>query len=298
MSLRARLVSFSLRTFEKPRLARIADPADLRAGFERKARRLFRPPRGTVCTHGTLGGVPVLRVRPPGAADPAPVIFYLHGGGYVFGSARTHMAMVARLAHLAGAEAVLVDYRLAPEHRFPAAFEDAEAAWSALPPTGAPVWIGGDSAGGGLALALLAQLLARGGRLPDAVFAFSPLTDLGFTAPSLTENSRTDAMLPAGRAAEMADLYLQGADPADPRASPLLAEFSGAPPVWMALSKTEILRDDALRMERRLRGQGVMVDLEIAPDLPHVWPFFQGLMPEAHDTLARLAGWLRQPRRS
>ena len=184
---------------------------------------------------------------------------------------------------------ILPDYRLAPEHPFPAALADARAAWDALAAEGRPMVLGGDSAGGGLALALLAGLLADGAPLPRLTFAFSPLTDMTFASRSMAENRDTDVLLPAHRAEELARMYLGDADPRDPRASPLCAGFAGAPPVWLAVSGTEILRDDTLRMAAHLRASGVAVTLETHPDLPHVWPFFARYLPEGRATLARLA---------
>jgi acetyl esterase/lipase len=225
------------------------------------------------------------------------VVLYFHGGGYVFGSPRTHAAMLARLARHGGLRAVLPEYRLAPEAPFPAAVEDARTAWAALLARGtAPgrVVIGGDSAGGGLALALLGDLLERGAPLPAGVFAFSPLTDLGFSGASFAANAAAEVLLPAARAAEMAALYLQGADPLDPMASPLFADFTGAPPVLLMAGDTEILLDDTRRMADRMRRQGVAVCEQIARDLPHVWPLFWRYLPEGDAALRTVAAWIRR----
>ena len=221
------------------------------------------------------------------------MILYLHGGGYVFGSSDTHRAMLGRLSLLSGLPACLPDYRLAPEHPFPAAVDDALAVNAALAGRPGGVIIGGDSAGGGLALAVLAEILRQGGACPRAAFAFSPLTDMTFSAPSIAANAGSEVVLPAHRAQEIAELYLVGADPRDPRASPLFADFRGAPPVWLAASDSEILLDDTRRMAERLRKQGVEVHQQIGHDFPHVWPFFQPFLPEARTTLRALAGWLK-----
>ena len=298
MSLRLRLLNLGLRLFEKPFLARVATPQEVRAGFLRKARWYFHPPRGTSYSKVTLAAareIEAIGVR-CGAVREDAVLLYFHGGGYVFGAPETHKAMLARLSREAGMAAVLPRYRLAPEHPFPAAPEDARAAWDGLVATGvAPerIVLGGDSAGGGLALSLLAALLQEGVR-PAGCFAFSPLTDLTVSGGSMTENVQSDVILPASRAQEMAGFFLAGADPADPRASPLFADFTGAPPVWLTVGNTEILRDDTLRLADRLLAQKVAVTLEVQKNHPHVWLIFQTFLPEARATLADLGTWIRR----
>ncbi|MEM6375260.1 MAG: alpha/beta hydrolase [Pseudomonadota bacterium] len=221
-------------------------------------------------------------------------LFYLHGGAYVFGSPWTHKAMVARLCAELGCPAVLPSYRLAPEHRFPGALEDAVSTYAAWRSGHRRVVIGGDSAGGGLALALLAEIELRGLEPPMGLFAFSPWTDLTANAQSLATNAQSDVLLPAERMPEIAQMYLGGHDPADPRASPLFASFSKTVPVWMSVSETEILLDDTREMAARMTRQGVPVDLHIEHNLPHVWPMFHNYLPEARVTLERLGVWIRQ----
>lgn len=294
MSLRRRLVNLQLRLFEKPYLSREADPSVLRKGFEDRARFWFRPPRGSVFERQEIGGVPVLWALGPGVTRRAgPAVLYFHGGGYVFGSSMTHRAMLAQLSALAGLPACLPDYRLAPEHPFPAALEDALAVFGALRGHSGGVILGGDSAGGGLALASLGEILRYGKARPAGCFALSPLVDLTFSGDSLRVNAAADVMLPANRTGDVAQLYLQGADPADPRATPLHAGFAGAGPVWLAAGDTEILLDDTRRMAMHLRAQGVAVTEIIAHDLPHVWPMLHNILPEAQATLRDLAGWIR-----
>ncbi|MCA0871049.1 alpha/beta hydrolase fold domain-containing protein [Seohaeicola saemankumensis] len=163
MSWRRVLLNGALRRIEKPYLAREQDPLRLRAGFERRAPLIFRMPRGVASRWIDLHGVPALHLGPPIGAGP--VMFYLHGCAFVMGSPRTHSAMIARLVQLTGCPAVLPRYRLAPEHPFPAAIEDAQAAYSGLCRGGVPpgrIVLGGDSAGGGLVLSLLAQICTGG----------------------------------------------------------------------------------------------------------------------------------------
>lgn len=293
LSMRARAINLALRLFEKRRLTRTEAPEDLRRGFERSARLLFHGPRGSRYVPSDLGGVPALTVTGAGAAD-TDVILYLHGGGYVMGSPATHKAMLARLSRLTGRVAWLPGYRKAPEHPFPAAIEDALTAYQALLEACPPgrIVLGGDSAGGGLALALLGEICRRKLPQPAGTFGFSPLADLTFSGESFIANARADVMLPVSRAREMEEMYLAGHASTDPRASPLFGRFDGAGPVWLAVGDTEILYDDTLRMAARLEEDGVACNVTVEHDLPHVWPMFQRLMPEADATLKQLAGWI------
>lgn len=295
MSRRKKILNFLLRHTEKRRLARETDPEKLRLGFEFSARVLFHPPRDTRFEKGDLG-VPVQWIQVGSDVGPG-VLLYFHGGGYVFGSPRTHRAMLARLAGLTKMRACLPTYRLAPEHSFPAALDDARTAYHGLLASGVPadqIIMGGDSAGGGLVLSLLADIIARNAPKPAGVFAFSPLTDMTFSGESIRMNAKSDVVLPASRCTEMADLFLQGADATNPFASPLFADFSGAPNVCLYAGDTEILLDDTRRLAARMREQGVGVRENITEDLPHVWPIFQRLLPEADATLIELADWIRQ----
>lgn len=286
MTLRLRLLNLYLRLCEKPAMARARSPAQLRRSFERKARIFFHGPRGVRARPWRGGGLEL-----SGPAD-APLILYLHGGGFVFGSPRTHLAMVARLCAMTGMGAILPHYRLAPEHPFPAAHHDVLAAYRAVMDHPGGVFVGADSAGGALALSLLAQITALGLPQPLGTFAFSPLTDLSYSGASFTQNARSDVVLPAERAGELAEMFLVGASARDPLASPLFARFTGAGPVWLTVGDREILLDDTRRMSAHLRSQGVEVTETIKPGHPHVWPIFHNTLPEARQTLSEVAGWL------
>lgn len=294
MSLARHILNPWLRMTEKRGLVREEDPVALRRSFEVKARLFFHAPRGTAFARDRIADVPVQWVAARGVARAdAPRVLYFHGGGYVFGSSDTHRAMLGRLSAEAGLPACLPEYRLAPEHPFPAAVEDALTVWRAVAERPGGAVLGGDSAGGGLALALLGEILRQELPPPKGVFAFSPLTDFTFSGVSLRENAEADVVLPASRAEEIARLYLRDAVVADSRASPLFADFTGAPPVWLTVGDTEILLDDTRRMAARLRAQGVAVTEEIVRDLPHVWPIFHNILPEARASLRDLAGWIR-----
>jgi epsilon-lactone hydrolase len=297
MSLRRRILNFALRWSEKPYLRR-ADPLDLRERFEKKARFWFRPPRG-VTFEGRSFAAPsgprkALWIAPENP-NANSVILYLHGGAFIFGSPDTHGAMLAKLAQLSGAMACLPRYRLAPEHPFPAGLDDTLAAYQDLFEQGYSadqIILGGDSAGGGLALALLHVLIADGQPLPAGVFCLSPLTDLTFSGKSWAFNAEKEVLLPAERASELVGMYLGENDATDPRASPLFGDFTAAPPVYFTVGDSEILLDDTLRMAEILRQCGVDVSCDVAQGLPHVWPLFQGLLPEADATLVQISGWI------
>lgn len=300
MSLRARLLNHWLRQVEKPAMARADDPALMRDRFERHAKLFFRAPRGTTRQWIALEQGPhridALDVVPANLQDDT-VLLYIHGGGFVFGSPRTHAAMAAQLGHRLQARVVLPRYRLAPEAPFPAAFDDVRLAWDALCASGVRperIMIGGDSAGGALALSLLGQLVADRAALPAGVFCFSPLTDMSHSGESFRANARREALLPASRAGDMGQMYLGGHSVDDPRVSPLKADYVGAPPVWITVGDTEILHDDARRMAARLQEAGVHATLRERTDLPHVWPIFHNVLPEGRETLDEVAGWIRQ----
>ena len=294
MSLMRSILNLHLRLTELPHLRRVADQHALRRSFETKARLFFHGPRSVAQEQTQIGAMPALKLT---ANTIGPSILCFHGGGYVFGSPRTHCAMLKWLCRQADAQAVLPDYRKAPENLFPAAIEDAISAYSHLLDEGAipaKIVIGGDSAGGGLALALMAEIIKSGMPIPAGGFAFSPLTDLTHSGESIIANADSDVVLPASRVLEMTDVIIGDGDRKDPRASPLFANFKGAPPMWLRVGDTEILRDDTWRMADVLEQQGVQVDVKTERDLPHVWPLFHNLLPEARSTLREAADWIRQ----
>lgn len=291
MSLRLLAVDLLLRFREKRYLARETDFVRGRARMEREAA-IFSLPPGARPREAPLGRVPALRIDGPAGG---PVLLWLHGGAYCIGSPRTHAAMAATLAARIGARAILPDYRLAPEHPFPAGLDDAAAAWAALLAEGVPpgrIALGGDSAGGGLAFALLHRLLAEGAPRPAAILAFSPWADLTQTARSLRTLARRDALIPVARFAEIRDLYLAGSDPRDPRASPVFGRFVGGPPAFVQSSRAEVLRDDARALVARLRADGVAVEHDEWARTPHVWQMYHGFLPEADRALAAAARFL------
>lgn len=295
MSVMRRILNRWLRLVEKRRL-RVASPKMIRRALEVQSRLFFYAPRGTKSRWVDHNRIPCLEIAPR-SVQPGRVLLYFHGGGFVFGSPDTHSAMVAQLAMRVGARAVMPKYRLAPEAACPAALQDVRAAWDGLIAAGvapADIVVGGDSAGGALAFGLIAALCAEGAAKPGAVFGFSPLTDMTFSGPSFIENADSDVLLPADRAVALAEMFLQGHPGDDPDVSPLFARFDGSPSAWITVGDTEILLDDARRLAAQMRSEGVQVQLVQEHDLPHVWPLFHNILPEARQTLNALAAWIRQ----
>src|SRR5579862_8956191 len=260
------------------------------SGFERW---VLPPPRRMQTTESVWAGVPVSVVRETGTKNERQILF-LHGGGYAVGSPALYRHITWRFAEAAGACVVTPDYRLAPEHPFPAALDDAHAAWIAClaagadPPRSAFV---GDSAGGGLALALALKLRDEGGALPGAIAAISPWTDLAVTGASARPGS-SDPMLNANDLAAIAAQYLAGADPRAPYVSPLYGDSKGLPATLIQVGSDEILVDDSVRMANRMREAGCDVTLELWPRMPHVWHAFAPLLPEAGQAIARVGAFV------
>ena len=291
MSLRLRLMTLAMRWVAKPLLALVKDPGKARRGFAFLSKALRIPPfvlllidQGPVALHW----ISVKRRRTDW------VILYLHGGGYIAGSPVTHLGMTARIAKMTGLQVVSPDYRLAPDYPAPAAFDDATAAHSLVLAKGfAPdrIILAGDSAGGGLALALLADLCQRG-LAPAGLFAFSPWTDLAMTGASLTANADGDPLLPAFRMTEAVAMVLGSLDQRDPRVSPLYGEFVNPPPVLLQVGKSEILLDDSRRIAEVLRKAGGTVQLDVWPGCPHVWQLLDGYLPEGRQALTSVAAFV------
>ncbi len=298
MSLRLRLLSLILRLGVKTALNRVRTPQAMRAGFERVAARVFAAPEDANFVpdtirrdgaHGNGGPIEALWAS-RGRPDRHRVILYLHGGAYLSGSPRTHRHLAAWLGGAAGARVLLPDYRLAPEHPFPAAIEDSVASYRHLLGAGYEaqhIALAGDSAGGGLVFALLQRIEALDLMRPACAVAFSPWTDLTLGGASLRRNARRDAMLPIRRAPEAVRHYLGDAPATDPLASPAFGSYRNPPPVLILASAAEVLCDDAVAMANRLREAGGDVTLEIWRDMPHAWPFFTGYLPAAGATLLR-----------
>jgi acetyl esterase/lipase len=238
----------------------------------------------------------VADVSHPSTGRSSAIVLYLHGGGYLFGSPKTHRQVLIAMAKAFHGPAYGLDYRLAPEHPFPAAVEDAAKAyhWLLARHPGADIVLAGDSAGAGLAIATAVGVRDAGLKLPRAIVAFSPYSDLAVTGASVQENAKSCAMFTPRGIREAAALYLAGADARDPRASPLYADLSGLPPMLMFASRHETLRDDTLRLAERAAAAGVKVELVVRDRLPHVWPVFVALLPEARDAFATVTAFAQR----
>ncbi|GHO88484.1 alpha/beta hydrolase [Dictyobacter formicarum] len=236
-------------------------------------------------------------IEPLQSSQPDPLLLYLHGGGYIACSPRTHRSLTVALAVQAGMRCLSLDYPLAPEHPFPAALETIIAVYQQLIDAGelpARIVLAGDSAGGGLALATLLKLRELGLPLPAGAALFSPLTDLAATGASLQTNEKSDAFFFARMIPDAARFYLAAKfEATHPLASPLYANLTGLPPFLVHVSDSELLRDDSLRLIDRARQQGVSVESQIWRNLPHVWQIFTPFMPEARASIARSATFLQ-----
>ena len=237
-------------------------------------------PDGITTTVGQLGDVPVVFAEPPGTDWSAPVVLYFHGGAYVLGSSAAGVPLAAGLAVRTGGRGISVGYRLAPEHPFPAAVDDALAAYRALLDYGVPssrIAVAGDSAGGALAVAALVAARDAGLPLPSSAVVFSPWSDLTLSGTSVTTRADDDLVLTADTLRHGAADYLGSADPRTALASPgLAADLGGLPPLLVQVGSHEILLDDAITLAARAAAFDVPVDLQIRPGLPHVYQRFTG----------------------
>jgi epsilon-lactone hydrolase len=243
----------------------------------------------------TLGGVAAVEVSIEGAAG-SDVILYFHGGVYVIGTAAASVPLAGDLARRTGTKAITVDYRLGPENPYPAAVEDARAAYEGLLARGvdpAQIALAGESAGGGLAVATLLALRAAGTPLPSCALLMSPYVDLTLSGDTLADREALDPVLtPEGLRVRVPD-YVAAADPADPLISPVFGDLSGLPPLLIQAGSHEVLLSDALRLATRAAMADVRVTLEVVPGVPHVFQGFAGLLDEAGAALDRAADFLR-----
>jgi acetyl esterase/lipase len=292
MSVRAELVRLALRAVK-------GGGSDQSVGTLRRNMELFRhitprPPKDTAVTQLSAGSVPAVRVATPRSRVDRHVL-YLHGGAYLYGSPAHYRDFLWRIADAAAARVLCIDYRLAPEHPFPAAVDDAVAAYCWLLGDGADprrTIVMGDSAGGGLVFGTLLRLRDLGLAMPGAAVGLSPWTDLALTGDTLLRNAKADPMLNLVQTRKYAAIYLGGTDPRNPYASPLHGDVRGLPPSLIQVGSDEILRDDAERMAAKLRHAGGVAELEVWPRMPHVWQLFARILPEGRQAIDRIGAFL------
>ena len=296
MSWQNRVLTWALRRWIKPNSLRNQDVAASRAltdrvpfGAKLAPGWRIRPERG-----GRLNGE---WIEPSAPGHPARnrCILYLHGGGYIAMSARTHRSLTSRLAGWSDASLFALDYRLAPEHPFPAALDDAVAAYGALIAIGidpSRIVVAGDSAGGGLALSLLLALRARHDPPPAAAVLFSPWTDLAASGESIIGNDAADALMFGAWVAAQARHYLGDTTATDPLASPVYADLTGLPPLLIQVGDDEVLLSDSRRVFDNAQMCGGKATLQIWRGVPHGWQVFAPILPEGRAALREAGAFI------
>lgn len=269
------------------------DLAAERAGADQRGAEAPMP-EGWTATPFDLGR-PAWKLSGPGAKD-SRTILHLFGGGYCIGSLASRGGLAAQIAKASEAQSFLLDYRLAPEHPFPAAFDDAYEAYKRLLRQAAPesLVLVGESAGGGLALAVASRAKAEGVPMPLAIVAIGPWTDLTQSGESMAHRAEQDPSMTKARLDAHAARYLAGADPRDPRASPLFADLAGLPQLLLHVGGDEILLSDSERFVEAARAVGVDATVEIWPGLFHVWHRYFAEMDEARDGVSEIGAWLKR----
>jgi len=296
MSLQLSLLNLLLRWQVKRRFRKNPDVNLLRPLMQQMEARNARLPADIKVEDITLGGVPTEKLTAPGT-DESRAFFYIHGGGFVAGSPRTHRPLTSRLARQVGVPVYSVDYRLAPEHRFPAGLDDCVAAYRGLLEKGiAPssIIVGGDSAGGNLTLALALRLKAEGVPLPAALVCLSPATDMTGSGASRHENAEADSLFVSEMFDSLKPAYYGDGDDRNPFLSPLFGDVSGFPPVFFQVGETEMLRDDSTRMAASLKAAGTETVLEVWPKVWHVWQLNAHMLPEGREAIDHIARFAKQ----
>jgi acetyl esterase/lipase len=268
---------------------------DMRAGAEQTMAAVGVMPDGVTCTEDALAGRRTL-VFDADAGRTDRVVLQFHGGAYVVNSVESHAKISAGLAKASGCRVVSFDYRMAPEYPFPTAVDDGLAAYRALCDSGldpAHVAMTGDSAGGGLCLASCLAARDAGVPQPAALLLMSPWTDLAGTGGSLTTKAEVDLMVDAEVIGRFAAIYLDGAEPTSPLASPVYADLTGLPPMYIQVGGDETLLDDSTRVAVSAAHAGVDVRFDAFPEMQHVFQMGLGQLPESDDAIARAGAWLQ-----
>jgi epsilon-lactone hydrolase len=288
--LRTSLINFLIRNVVKRRLSASRTPLDVRKTFSSG---FSIAPRGVRFSQAVLGDVRGEWAEAREGAADFGALLYVHGGGYVAMSPRTHRAITGAFARR-GFRVFAPDYRLAPEHQFPAAVDDITAVWRALrAQVEGPIFVVGDSSGGGLSVALLINLRDHREQAPIAACLFSPWTDLAVSGGTMTSNRDRDPMQAPDALTMLATAYLAKADPRTPLASPIYGDLTGLPPLLIFAGSTEVLLDDAKRLAERVCRAGGAADLRIYPDMPHVWPLLSAILPEGRQALDEATAFMQ-----
>jgi len=271
----------------------LGDLMALRTGFEEVMRRV--PVGGDIRkSEIEVGGVDAVEVAVDGN-DSANVILYFHGGLYVIGSANASLPLAADLARRTSAKVVSVDYRLAPEHPYPAALDDAKAAYEGLLAQGidpSNIAVSGESAGGGLAVALLLALRNADLSMPSSAFLMSPMTDLTLSGNTITEKEAVDPLFTGDALRRRVPDYVGAADPSDPYISPVFGDLRGLPPMLIQVGSHEILLSDAIRLAARAAEDDVATTLDVTPGVPHVFQGYASMLDEGDAALNRATEFL------
>lgn len=253
-------------------------------------------PEGTRLELVDVDGIPAEWIRPPDA-DAERVVLYLHGGGYILGSLKSHRDLVAHLAAASGIQGLLFEYRLAPEHIFPAAFDDALTAYQWLLTNGTKpehIVLAGDSAGGGLILAVLQALRDRNSAMPAGAVLLSPLTDLVGAGEGRTAREAADPIFSAQAINSLANFYPGPADKHNPLISPIYADLHGFPPLRIDVGRDEVLLDDSLQIAEHARAAHVPVELVVWDDMWHVFQQYAAVLPEGQQSLEQIGRFIRR----
>ncbi len=279
----------------KKRMFTNTDHVALRRMVNNSSRRMPKPPADIDFRSERIEGIPCLWVKAMGA-EPEKLILYLHGGGYIFCSAHTtHKDILWRLSVASKCRVIAPDYRLAPEHPYPAALEDSIKVYRWLLDQGYKpenIVIVGDSAGGGLTYGTVLKIRDLGLPLPAATVGMSPWTDLAVTGESVITNLKRYALIPGDGLPEGAQYYLAGASTRDPYASPLYGDPTGLPPTLIQVSKDEVLLDDSRRLAAKYRAAGVPCELELWDGMPHVWQTLAMFIPEGKTAINRIGSFI------
>jgi len=266
-----------------------------RDGWE--ASRALAPLPGDVIVEPVdAGSVPAEWISVPGG-NASQTILYLRGGGYSFGSLGTHREVVQRICRASGCRTLNVAYRLAPENPFPAAVEDATLAYRWLLSQGVDpgnVVVAGDSAGGGLALALMIATRDAGEPLPRAAVVTSPWVDMTLSGESMKTRAADDPLIHEDWLRNCVADYVGDGDPRNALASPLYADLSGLPPLLIQVGECETLLDDSTRLAEQAKAAGVDVTLEVWPEMIHIWHIFAAMLPEGQQAIERIGEWVRE----